>query len=118
MGGGAFIRLDWLSAMLFGWIEVRYFNGIFMRLSKEKLLIFESRMPFRLFKEYTNFVGINKVGIAFLAPENINQLPVTAAAVVGSMFAGRGVRIGGAAIVHSNTIPTLQRNQQIIGHLN
>lgn len=101
MGGGAAIRFDWISAIIFGWIEVRYFNGIFMRLSKEKVLSFESKFPFKFITNSPNFVSINNVGSAFLAPSNRNQLPVTNEQAQSSqnVFGGRGVQIGGGSNV-------------------
>lgn len=42
MSGGGALPLDFIAACFFGWIEVRYFNGVFMRLSKDKLLAYEA----------------------------------------------------------------------------
>ncbi|KAL4439357.1 hypothetical protein ABPG74_017020 [Tetrahymena malaccensis] len=103
------LRFDFVAAVILGYVEVKFYGGMMLRLSEQRIASLKNNFIFKPMTTRSDFVEQGGSFLVQTSAQNQNQQPAPS----NSNFSGRGVSIGGDPLqAPSSQQPQSRPNQQ------
>ncbi|EAS01018.1 transmembrane protein, putative (macronuclear) [Tetrahymena thermophila SB210] len=105
------LRFDFVAAVILGYVEVKFYGGMMLRLSEQRIASLKNNFIFKPMTSRSDFVEQGGSFLVQTNAQNQNQQPAPSA----SNFSGRGVSIGGDPLQQASSSsqqPQSRPNQQ------